>query len=372
MKKLTGPKLLVGDACSCPDLEYVTRFRATDPVVALVRGAQRYLVVPELELGRATRAAHRCHVLTPAQLGVPLGQQRLIREWALALLRSERVTTVTVGPTFPLEVARGLERARVRLLVHDTLFPARAVKTEREIGLLRQSQRAAVGAMRAVIGAIRESRPRRDRTLIWRGKPLTSERMHLEIRRVLLDANCSAPMTIVAGGRQGADPHEAGHGPLRANEPIVIDIFPKHNGHGYWGDITRTVVKGVPTPRLRGMYRAVRKAQEEALRMVRPGASSAGIHRRVVECFSEHGFESGEADGAMYGFFHGTGHGVGLDIHEAPNVGRARTRLRAGHVITIEPGLYYPEIGGVRIEDTVVVTKGGCSLLGRCAKRLVV
>lgn len=363
---------MVGDAASCPDLEYVIGFRATDPVVALIDGRRRYLVVPDLELGRATRAARGCRVFTPAQLGLRGTSRRAVRAWAKALLRRVQVSTVWVAPTFPLEVARTLEKQRVRVQLAGVLFPARAVKSEREIRCLRQSQGAAVHAMKAAVTAIRLSRRRRDGCLVWQGKVLTSERVQLEIRRVLLDADCSAPMTIVAGGAQGADPHEVGHGPLRINEPIVLDIFPKHNGHGYWGDITRTIVKGTPTNEIRRMYRAVHEAQAEALRMVRPGVSGATIHSRVVECFSERGFQTGEADGTMYGFFHGTGHGVGLDIHEAPNVARAPTRLRVGHVITIEPGLYYPEIGGVRIEDTVVVTKDGCSLLARCSKKLVV
>lgn len=372
MGKLTGPKLLVGDADTCPDLEYVIGFRATDPVVALVDRSKRYLVVPDLELGRATREARRCRIYTPGQLGLRGAERRMAHEWTAALLRSLKIRTAWVAPDFPLQVARRLEKQRIRVVVGGVLFPQRAVKTEREVACLRQSQRAAVKAMKHAISVVRRSRIQRDGTLSWRRKTLTSERLHLEIRRVLLDENCSAPMIIAAGGAQGADPHEVGHGPLRGNEPIVIDIFPRHNAHGYWGDITRTVVKGRPTEEARRMYRAVNAAQRKALQMVRPGIDAAKIHTAVAGVFDDRGFATGEADGTMFGFFHGTGHGVGLEIHEAPNVARTTVRLRAGHVITIEPGLYYPETGGVRIEDTVVVTKDGCRALASCSKQFVV
>jgi Xaa-Pro aminopeptidase len=179
-------------------------------------------------------------------------------------------------------------------------------------------------------------------------------------------------MTIVAGGPQSADPHERGHGPLRAGQPIVIDIFPQHMETGYWGDITRTVVRGRAPAALRAMYRAVREAQEDALRAVRPGVSGATVHRGVVATFARRGFATGVVDGKQVGFFHGTGHGVGLQVHEAPSLALAHRRLPRGAVVTVEPGLYYPEIGGVRIEDTVVVTADGCEVLAACSKRLEV
>jgi Xaa-Pro aminopeptidase len=205
-----------------------------------------------------------------------------------------------------------------------------------------------------------------------RNELLTSERVRRAILRTLLEHDCFAREVIVAGGAQAADPHVQGEGPLRASEAIVLDIFPQHLGHGYWGDLTRTVVKGKPPAELKRMYGAVKAAQMAALRAVRAGVQGASVHGRAVAEFKRRGYETREIKGRAAGFIHGTGHGLGLAIHEAPSVSAAEGRLRAGNVITVEPGLYYPDAGGVRIEDAVVVTRTGCRLLARCEKRFEV
>jgi Xaa-Pro aminopeptidase len=192
------------------------------------------------------------------------------------------------------------------------------------------------------------------------------------ITRVLMDHHCLSRDTIVAGGTQAADPHEKGHGPLRAHEAIVIDIFPKHQDHGYWGDLTRTVVRGRATAGLRRMYHAVRMAQSAALNAVKPGVRCATVHRRAAAELEMRGFKTTTVDGRRVGFIHGTGHGVGLEIHERPSLGLGKDRLKSGHVITIEPGLYYPEHGGIRIEDTIVVTHKGWRYLVPCERRFEV
>jgi Xaa-Pro aminopeptidase len=189
------------------------------------------------------------------------------------------------------------------------------------------------------------------------------------IERVLLDHGCSGKNTIVAGGEQGADPHEQGHGPLLARRPIVIDIFPQHTRSGYWGDLTRTVVRGAAGHELRRMYAAVRAAQAAALAKIRAGARCSAVHKAAAEELAGRGFETGARNGRPAGFIHSTGHGVGLAIHEAPSVSRFGGRLEAGNVITVEPGLYYPGLGGIRIEDTVEVTKTGWRYVVPCEKR---
>jgi Xaa-Pro aminopeptidase len=173
---------------------------------------------------------------------------------------------------------------------------------------------------------------------------------------------------IVAGGDQGVDPHERGQGPLFARQPIVLDIFPRSRVSGYWGDITRTVIRGPATPGQLRQYQTVLRAQTRALAAVKPGVTGAAIHALVCEEFAKAGYKTESVGGLPRGFIHSTGHGVGLEIHEAPSVSPAGTALEPGHVITIEPGLYYPGVGGVRIEDTVVVTETGSSLLARCPK----
>jgi Xaa-Pro aminopeptidase len=172
--------------------------------------------------------------------------------------------------------------------------------------------------------------------------------------------------STVAGGRTAADPHGRGHGPLRPHEAIVMDIFPRSRSSRYFADITRTVVKGTPASMLPAMYDAVMRAHEAALHEVRAGANGAAVHRAVLNEFRTAGYDGRPDRPSMP---HGTGHGIGLDIHEAPRLGEIDVELIEGDVITIEPGLYHPDIGGVRVEDAVVVTKDGYRNLTSMSKR---
>jgi Xaa-Pro aminopeptidase len=192
--------------------------------------------------------------------------------------------------------------------------------------------------------------------------------MHL----TMMERGCVAQHTIIACGVQAVDPHNEGSGVLKANEPIVMDVFPQHATSRYFADITRTVVRGAASPRVRQMHEAVLRAQERAIALIRDGADGAQIHQEVTTVFEGLGFATGEVDGRMQGFFHGTGHGLGLEIHEPPRMGKRGAILRSGNVVTVEPGLYYLGEGGVRIEDVVVVTDTGCQVLTKFAKVLEV
>jgi Xaa-Pro aminopeptidase len=371
MKKSTDPILLVSTTDEAPNVFYASGFHAPDPVLFLKRGKKRYLVVPPLEAGRARQTTRGVMVRTPRQLPLKEGEARSLAGWAAALLRAEGVKKVIVSPGCPVQMVRKLEAGGTRVTVADgAVFPERERKTPIEIEKLREAQRAAVAAMRRAIACLREARINARGRLVWKGQVLTSERLRFEIECTLLQRQCHAAETIVAGGRQGADPHERGSGALRAGEPIVLDIFPRHKRTGYWGDITRTVVKGEPHPVVRGMYRAVREAQAAALSILRPGVTGDAVHQRVQEVLVAHGFETGERKGIPFGFFHGTGHGVGLDIHEGPRLAPGGGPLRIGHVVTVEPGLYDPDLGGMRIEDTVVITRSGYEPLATLAKPL--
>lgn len=367
----TWPLLLVGHSGDLADFRYGCGFTPVDPVVMLDLGRRVQLVVPLLEVGRARQEAPRARVFTPSELKIPRVRQRSLAAWAEGLLGINQCRAVRVAPTCPAALVAHLQRRRIRVHIEQgPVYPQRARKDAEEMARIREVQRAAVAATRAAVQEIRAARVDRQGFLIRRGRKLTAEEVKVVIELELLRRQCQSRDTIVAGGRQGADPHHRGHGPLRAGAPIVIDIFPQHKHHGYWGDITRTVVKGRATPDVRAMFEAVRTAQREALRLVKPGVRGDRIHARVQELFSERGFFTGERAGLPVGFFHGTGHGVGLDIHEPPSLSLAKVRLRAGHVVTVEPGLYYPEHGGVRIEDTVAVTAGGAEILCPCEKVL--
>jgi Xaa-Pro aminopeptidase len=368
MKKSTGPALLIGSSETCPDIRHATGLVVPDPVVVLARGARLDVVVSRLEYGRAKRVVRAGRVWTPEMLHVDGPVLRSLGDWALALLRRAKVPGVRVAPDFPLSAARVLEQAGVAvdIAAAGTLRPARMVKTSEEIANIRVAQRAAVAGVQRAAQMIRGSETDAGGRLRFEGRALTSERIKEAIRETVLRYGCIDGGTIVAGGRQGADPHECGSGPLRAGEFIVVDLFPRHLETGYWGDLTRTFMRGAPSVRQRAMYAAVRRAQRLALSMLRGGVKGATVHTAASECLAAAGFETTVRDGLPVGFIHGTGHGVGLEIHEAPSLSKLDVTLRPGMVVTVEPGLYYPELGGVRIEDTVVVTEEGHDWLARC------
>lgn len=364
-------RLVVGSSNETPDIEYITGFRPVDAVVMLKSGRRQALVVPALEYGRAVKEAPGTQVFTPEMLGLAGIKRRGFSQWALGLLKKYGIRNVTVAPTFYYGVAEKLKQSRIKIAVSEgELFPERRVKTADEIRKIAESQQAAVIAMRQAIALISRAEIDHGGCLRVRGIRITSEMVIDSVVKVLLDHHCTGKGTIVAGGRQGADPHDTGHGRLKAGELIVIDIFPQNIATGYWGDITRTVLRGKASPLQKRTYTAVRSAQAAALALLKPGISGRRIHQAVCAEFVKRGFPVSFPDDPRKGYTHGTGHSVGLAIHENPGISPAPGRLRKGNVVTVEPGYYDPELGGCRIEDTVVVTEQGWKYLVPCEKRL--
>jgi Xaa-Pro aminopeptidase len=236
-------------------------------------------------------------------------------------------------------------------------------KGEADIEQIRVVQRATEAAMTAVIFYLRTT------------KNPTAEAAHEIIDTVLAQHDCESPEGhIVAGGKASAEPHEHGSGVLLQGESIVIDIYPRSKTTGWFADMTRTTCIGEPTPELTRMYETVRRAQEVAIQMIAPGVFCLDIQNAVENVFAEAGYETtgkGKEFAFNEGFVHGVGHGVGKNIHEAPRIGRGTADVLAvDDVITIEPGLYYHAIGGVRLEDLIVVTETGCMNLTHFVKEL--
>jgi len=215
---------------------------------------------------------------------------------------------------------------------------------------------------------LKASKPGTGKKLKWSGKTLTSETVRAEIDSAILRAGGVPTNTIVAGGDQACDPHERGFGPLRADSLIILDIFPRDGKTGYWGDMTRTVVRGRASEQQRKLWEAVKAGQTLALKRIKAGVDGMSIHQAITELFERRGFPTEVRNGRRVGFFHGTGHGLGLEIHEYPRL--QKVVLKAGQCLTVEPGLYYPGIGGARIEDVVIVEKTGCRILSRFPKQL--
>ncbi|MEE9368145.1 MAG: Xaa-Pro peptidase family protein [Pontiella sp.] len=371
MNRLTGLILLSGSSPSDTNIHYLSGFTAPDSFLYMKTATSDFLLVSAMEKGRAIKQSTTgTQVFTPADLGLKGKKARDRAIQIKTLMEKAGVSQIQIPEDFPAGLFRTLEKKGFKIAItRKNVCPQRKIKTEGEVAKLRKSQQAAVAAMKAGIALIASSKIDQKSRLLIGKEFLTSEKVRQLIHKTLIDHDCAGVETIVAGGDQGTDPHERGSGQLYARQSIILDIFPRHEKTGYWGDITRTVCRGPASPDLKKLYNAVKSAQTAALRVVKPGICADEIHNLCKETFEKRGFLTREVDGTHVGFIHGTGHGVGLDIHELPRVGTSGEILEPGNVITIEPGLYYPGLGGVRIEDTVVVTETGYSYLASCPKK---
>jgi Xaa-Pro aminopeptidase len=364
---------------------HLSGFLAPDPVICLRAAGKRYLAVSALEYGRAEKEAPVDELVSFDELELTRLARELksgARAFAAATAKLiEKVgangSPVTVPPHFGVAYADELRARGYKVEANGRLFAdLRRVKTEREISHIEEAQWAVEEACAHAVGILGEAQISGDGTLRWRGETLTSELLRAEMEVELLRRGCAADEgTITAGGPQAADPHERGSGPLKAGEAIILDIFPRTQKSRYYADMTRTFVKGDPGDELEKMYDAVLEAQETALAMIRAGVNGRDVHDKVSDTLHEKGYKTGKhdqkpAEPLTEGFFHGTGHGVGLEVHEAPRLSTVDEELRVGDVVTVEPGLYQPGVGGVRIEDLVVVTEDGCRNLTRFPKEL--
>jgi Xaa-Pro aminopeptidase len=365
--------LIIADSESDADLFYATRFLVGDPVIYLEVERRKVLLVSDLEYGRARRQADVDDVVSTHAFEEELRRAGEIPRLAKLVdlyLRGRGVRQFVVPSSFALGHAEQLRQSSYTLTCReDPFFPERTLKTDAEIAAIARSQEAAEECMAFIVEAIRRSRIQGE--LLYRnGVPLTADWLRVEAQKLLLEKGYLAAQTIIAGGDQGCDPHVRGSGPLPAHQTIVIDIFPRSLQTRYWGDITRTVVRGAASPQVRRLYTDVLDAQETAIRMLRDGVDGQQVHQAVMELFQSRGNETEERDGRKTGFIHSTGHGVGLSIHEPPKIGKVECKLQARQAVTVEPGLYYPGVGAVRLEDMVVVTKEGSANLTRFAKEL--
>jgi Xaa-Pro aminopeptidase len=341
---------------------YATGMFVPDPFIFLRLRAQDFIVMSDLEIDRARQQAPHCRVLSLSAYQRKLNAGGVTRPGFAhiiqAILREKKITSVSVPHNFPLGLATELQHLRVNVKVKPDFFSERELKSPAEVKKISAALMMAEVGMAEAMQALKSSKVARDRRLMYRGAPLTSEKLRSIIDCAILQAGGTAAHTIVAGGRQGCDPHEAGHGQLFANELLILDIFPRSQKTGYFGDITRTVVRGRASEAARKLYDTVLRGQLLAFKKIRADMPTTEIHAAILELFDQAGYKTGRRNGRMQGFFHGTGHGLGLEIHEAPRIGSSsRGVLKPGHVVTVEPGLYFPEIGGVRLEDVALVTQ---------------
>jgi Xaa-Pro aminopeptidase len=366
-------RLIVAPSDTDADMLYATRIFIGDPFIFLQQKGKRTLVLSDLEIDRAKKNAKADEFVMFNQLEREVqGKAKKAPPYEKVLahfLTKRGVKRALVPANFPLGFANEIKRNGIALETSNGLFwPAREKKTAEEIRLLEHALRMTETGMKRGMEILKASKPGTGKKLKWSGKTLTSEILRAEIDSAILRAGGVPTNTIVAGGDQACDPHERGFGPLRADSLIILDIFPRDGKTGYWGDMTRTVVRGRASEQQRKLWEAVKAGQALALKRIKAGVDGMSIHQAITELFERRGFPTEVRNGRRVGFFHGTGHGLGLEIHEYPRL--QKVVLKAGQCLTVEPGLYYPGIGGARIEDVVIVEKTDCRILSRFPKQL--
>jgi Xaa-Pro aminopeptidase len=277
-----------------------------------------------------------------------------------ALIRESGTERIRVLPTFPIGLAQELRQEGIGIEINGkSLSERRRKKTAKQIRFMEQAQRGCESAME-MARSLLAGCPVKSGTLTFEGIPLTAERLRALIEVHLLERGLEAADTIVAPGKGGAQPHWRGEGPIKIGVPVVIDIFPRSRETRYHSDMSRTFVVGPASKTVRDMHRAVCEAQDAAMHVLGVGVALDDVHKAVCDVFRKRGYGV-PADGKAprRGFLHGTGHGLGLEVHESPSVSVTGEIFQPGDVVTVEPGLYDRRIGGVRIEDVVACMPDG-------------
>jgi Xaa-Pro aminopeptidase len=345
-----------------PDQRYLSGFDAPDPFLSLYRPDGLSLLVRGLEYGRAQAESDADAVRRLVDYGGdPYADVEGQHEATAAFLAEFGADAVAVPSRFPVATADALRDRGVTIEpdAAGLVGAIRAVKADEEVAEIRAAQRANEAALRAAERVLTDAAID-DGGLVHDDEPLTAERVKAVIERELVDHGYALDETIVAGGEQGADPHDRGSGQLPADEPIVIDVFPRSKATRYHADMTRTFVRGAASDAVRERFELTREALDAALDAVEPGVTGEAVHDAACDVYEAAGYPTLRSDEtAETGFIHSTGHGIGLEVHEAPWIAPGGEELEPGHVITIEPGLYHPDHGGMRLEDLVVVTPDG-------------
>src|ERR1043166_7404797 len=367
--------LLVSASEGDSNMLYAVGFFVPDPFIFFQHKQTKYVVMNDLEIDRAKKQAHVDRVLSLSLY------QRKLRDKGkpsptlvdiLDLLFRERgIRSLLVPANFSALLADQLRAKGFTLQIkRDPFFAERERKNSAEVKHIAESVRIAALGLAAGIRALKKTQIKRDGYLYLNGERLTSETLKRFVNTTMMAEGWIPSHTIISSGNQCVDPHHEGSGPIKAHTSIIFDIFPRSQKTGYFGDLSRTLVRGRASEQLKKIYATVQAGQKIGYDLIRDGVNGAEIHRKILDLFEARGFHTGRINGRMQGFFHGTGHGLGLDIHEAPRIAPVDATLRTGHVVTVEPGLYYLGVGGVRLEDVVVVNAKGNRNLTDCPQFL--
>ncbi len=364
--------LMIAGSETDSDMLYDTGFLAPDPFIYVKIRGRKILMLSDLEIDRA-KAQAKVHTVQSLSQYMEKAKSNGTRNPGTldaleALLKERKVKKLLVPAHFGVATADRLRKKGFRIRVKpDPFHDSRILKTEDEIKKIIQSLRHTEAAIKKGLVPIREGKIRKG-YIYHQGRRVTSEQIKNIINTDLMQNGLIGAHTIISSGEQCCEPHDEGHGPIRANATIIFDVFPRSHKTMYYADITRSFFKGVAPAHLKKMYKDIRHGQDLAMAEIRHNRKGSIADKAIRDFFEAEGYFTGLRDGRMHGFFHGTGHGLGLDVHEAPRVSRSDDVLRAGMVVTVEPGLYYPGLGGIRLEDLVVVTRTGVRNLTKFPK----
>lgn len=372
----TTAVLLAGVPAVNNALYHRLRFSVGDPVaiIELTQGndMRRTLILRDIEMHRARQHARADMVACPADFtstqGLSGDRETATAQAAAECLARAGVTRVLADRSLPLLFVHEVQKRGIAVECDPEfgVFERRA-KDQQEIEWLEEAQSDTELAVEMACNLVARAQVARDGMLTHDGAALTSERVRQAIDLWLLNRGYLSPRAIVIGGPAGADCHDAGSGPLYTEQPIIIDVFPRNRVSLYNGDCTRTVVHGQPPAEVVKMHAAAVAAKRAAIAATRAGVTGEAVHEATAATIRAHGYEMGLPrpgdPPTRCAMVHGTGHGVGLDVHEPPLLDRGGPELVVGDCLTIEPGLYCPALGGVRVEDMVIVGGGGCQNL---------
>jgi Xaa-Pro aminopeptidase len=366
--------LIVADSTRSPEMRHEVPLAIPDAFLYAEHDGRRVVVVSSLEAQRVRESEAGIEVIPLENLGIDAllaggaKPSEATLEVYVRACRELGLSSASVPATFPLELADRLRENGIAVRVDRDYFDARRRrKNETELAGLRRAQTACEAALDVGRGMLRGASV--NGTLVLDGEPLTCERLKAEVERVFSEHGAYADEFIVAHGAQTAIGHEGGHGAILPGEPITFDLFPRDRATGVYTDMTRTYVVGEISDELREYHRLCKEALDRVVAAVKPGVNGRALFEIPCALFAEHGYptqltkQPGEV--LTSGFFHSLGHGVGLEVHERPWLGRVGDDLVAGDVIALEPGLYRAGFGGVRLEDIAIVTEDGVDVVTR-------
>ena len=365
--------LIYADSLRSPEMRHEVPLVVPDPFLYAERDSSQHVVASSFELDRIKAVAPHLELLPYEEFGLDdlyaqgLSRDEIELEVILRAARRFGIEKAVVPATFPLEVADHLRANGIEVTADREHFvQRRRVKNEAELAGIRRAQHAAEAGMTAARDLLR-SAERQNGTLMLEGEPLTCERIKVAVEQAFTANGAFADEFIVSHGSQTAVGHDMGSGPIAPDEPVCLDLFPRDRESGCFADMTRVFVVGEPSEELAEYHRLCREALEVSVAAVKPGVPGSELNRICSKVFEEHGYPTllSKAPGEVLkdGFYHSLGHGVGLEVHEDPSLGRGPGELVAGDVIAVEPGLYSHGYGGCRLEDLVLVTDDGAEVL---------